>query len=47
LQKYLAFAKEQDPQFNVPDVNEFLVTELLDEINRFDREAVLKVQYKP
>jgi NitT/TauT family transport system substrate-binding protein len=47
LQKYLAFAKEQDPQFKAPDVHEFLVTELLDEINQFDREAVLKVQYKP
>jgi NitT/TauT family transport system substrate-binding protein len=47
LQKYLAFAKEQDPQFKAPKTDEFLVTDLLDEINRFDRQAVLKVQYKP
>jgi NitT/TauT family transport system substrate-binding protein len=47
LEKYLAFAKEQDPTFNAPKVDEFLVTDLLDEINRFDREAVMKVQYKP
>lgn len=47
LQKYLAFAKEQDPTFKVPNIDAFLVTDLLDEINRFDREAVLKVQYKP
>jgi NitT/TauT family transport system substrate-binding protein len=47
LQKYLAFAKEQDPQFQVPNIDEFLVTDLLDEINQFDRQAVLKVQYKP
>jgi NitT/TauT family transport system substrate-binding protein len=47
LQKYLAFTKEQDPQFNIPNIDEFLVTDLLEEVNRFDREAVLKVQYKP
>jgi NitT/TauT family transport system substrate-binding protein len=47
LQKYLAFAKEQDPEFNVPKVDEFLVTDLLDEINRFDRDAVMKVRYQP
>ncbi|HEY7709294.1 MAG TPA: ABC transporter substrate-binding protein [Candidatus Entotheonella sp.] len=47
LAKYLAFVKEQDPEFNTPDIDAFLVTELLDEINRFDRDAVLQVQYKP
>lgn len=47
LAKYLAFVKEQDPEFNMPDLDAFLVTELLDEINRFDRDAVLQVQYKP
>jgi ABC-type nitrate/sulfonate/bicarbonate transport system substrate-binding protein len=47
LAKYLAFVKAQDPSFNAPEVNDFLVTDLLDEINRFDRDAVLKVQYKP
>jgi hypothetical protein len=47
LEKYLAFAQEQDPQFHRPDIDQFLVTDLLDEINRFDREAVIKVQYKP
>jgi len=47
LAKYLAFVKAQDPSFNAPEVNDFLVTDLLDEINQFDRDAVLKVQYKP
>jgi ABC-type nitrate/sulfonate/bicarbonate transport system substrate-binding protein len=47
LAKYLAFLKEQDPNFNAPQVSDFLATDLLDEINRFDHEAVLKVQYKP
>jgi len=47
LAKYLAFLKEQDPEFNAPKISDFLVTDLLDEINRFDHEAVLKVHYKP
>jgi NitT/TauT family transport system substrate-binding protein len=47
LAKYLAFVKAQEPSFNAPRVEDFLVTDLLDEINRFDREAVLNVQYKP
>jgi len=47
LAKYLAFVKAQDPSFNAPEVDDFLVTDLLDEINRFDHEAVLKVQYHP
>jgi NitT/TauT family transport system substrate-binding protein len=47
LEKYLAFVKEQDPTFTVPNVDAFLVTDLLEEINHFDREAVLKVSYKP
>jgi NitT/TauT family transport system substrate-binding protein len=47
LAKYLDFVKSQDPSFEVPKVDDFLVTDLLDEINRFDREAVLAVQYKP
>jgi NitT/TauT family transport system substrate-binding protein len=47
LEKYLGFLKAQNPKFNPPKVEEFLVTDMLDEINRFDREAVLKVQYKP
>src|SRR5919106_1342614 len=47
LEKYLAFVKGQNPKFNPPKVDDFLVTDMLDEINRFDRDAVLKVQYKP
>jgi ABC-type nitrate/sulfonate/bicarbonate transport system substrate-binding protein len=47
LAKYLAFVKAQDPSFNAPEIDDFLVTDLLDEINRFDHEAVLKVQYHP
>jgi ABC-type nitrate/sulfonate/bicarbonate transport system substrate-binding protein len=47
LEKYLAFVKAEDPSFNPPKIDTFLVTDMLDKINAFDKEAVLKVQYRP
>ena len=47
LERYLAFLKDQNPKFIAPAMEEFLVTDMIDEVNRFDREAVLKVAYKP
>ena len=47
LEQYLTFLKSQNPKFNPPKLDDFLVTDMLEEINRFDRDAVLKVPYKP
>ncbi len=47
LENYLAFLTKQNPKFNAPKIDEFLVTDMLEEINRFDRQAVLKIQAKP
>src|SRR5918996_2724526 len=47
LERYLAFLKDQNSKFIAPAMEEFLVTDMIDEVNRFDREAVLKVQYRP
>jgi ABC-type nitrate/sulfonate/bicarbonate transport system substrate-binding protein len=46
LEKYLAFLKGINPKFKAPKVSEFLVMDMLDEINKFDRAAVLKIDYK-
>lgn len=45
LANYLKFLKGANPKFKAPKVDEFLVTDMLDEINKFDREAVLKINY--
>lgn len=47
LEQYLTFLAESDPEFSPPNLDTFVVTDMLDEVNRFDREAVLKVDYKP
>ncbi|MBI3126476.1 MAG: ABC transporter substrate-binding protein [Candidatus Tectomicrobia bacterium] len=45
LENYLAFLTKSNPKFKAPKADEFLKTDMLDEINKFDRDAVLKINY--
>ena len=45
LESYLKFLKGINPKFQAPKADEFLKTDMLDEINKFDRDAVLKINY--
>jgi len=46
LEKYLTFLKTTNPKFKASKVEDILVTDMLEEINKFDRAALLKVEYK-
>ena len=46
LSNYLTLSKESDPEFKVPNIDDFVVDDMIAAINQFDRNAVSQATYK-